>query len=314
MSDSEISSGTGDVSSDENALIIQELCQELLYNKWIGFTIDKDEDAQSNYDYQLLKDAEERLYNLSLNRKDNQIQWYVRKFLFWLNQLTDNIDTHAPDIDFINEKFIGENDWDELFSQIYFGDLSKDVMDILLQLSMPFVSDYYEHKIYNIMFKRYDKYFPDSPETVKSIIHGILTYAWLVASEINLPAESEAFQTIIITKHNLILSSLENNMANDNLREKIASGIINPPEIVAFMSRQQLLPEFHGKRAQMILTRAEAEDAEIIDPEKMEDGFYECKKCGKRKTKHYEMQTRSADEPMTIFVICYLCHITWKAL
>ena len=174
------------------------------------------------------------------------------------------------------------------------------------------INKYKKTQSYEIMYNRYVTFF--SPEIAKSLIEGILCYAWLISSEINLPMSSDEFQTIVITKHNLIVSSIENNTANDNLYKKIANGIINPPEVVAFMSRQQLLPEFHGKRAQMILTRAEAEDAEIIDPEKMEDGFYECKKCGKRKTKHYEMQTRSADEPMTIFVICYLCHITWKAL
>ena len=287
---------------------IQEVCQELLYNKWLGFNIDG---GAQCYDYQSLKDVEERLYKLALQKEDH-IEWYVRKFLFWLNNLTESIDTVA--VDFINDDFIGDEDWDELFSSIYFGDLSKDIMDILINLSKKHVNAYHHNRIYTILYNRYLAYFPDSPKMINEMIDGILSYSWLISSESNLPTTSDEFKRIVRFKHNLIVSSIENNTANDNLHKKLLDGTINPPEIIAFMSRQQLLPEFHGKRAQMILTRAEAEDSEIIDPEKMEDGFYECKKCGRRKTKHYEMQTRSADEPMTIFVICYLCHLTWKAL
>lgn len=31
---------------------------------------------------------------------------------------------------------------------------------------------------------------------------------------------------------------------------------------------------------------------------------FQCGKCKERKTSYYQMQTRSADEPMTTFVIC----------
>lgn len=31
---------------------------------------------------------------------------------------------------------------------------------------------------------------------------------------------------------------------------------------------------------------------------------FQCGKCKKRQTSYYQMQTRSADEPMTTFVIC----------
>ena len=37
-----------------------------------------------------------------------------------------------------------------------------------------------------------------------------------------------------------------------------------------------------------------------------------CRKCGQRECTFYEMQTRSADEPMTIFVTCLSCGNRWK--
>lgn len=39
---------------------------------------------------------------------------------------------------------------------------------------------------------------------------------------------------------------------------------------------------------------------------------YECRKCKQRKCKVYSLQTRSADEPMTIFVQCENCNCSWR--
>jgi len=39
---------------------------------------------------------------------------------------------------------------------------------------------------------------------------------------------------------------------------------------------------------------------------------YECRKCKQRKCKVYSLQTRSADEPMTIFVQCEACNCSWR--
>ena len=42
------------------------------------------------------------------------------------------------------------------------------------------------------------------------------------------------------------------------------------------------------------------------------EGVYKCYKCGGKKTRQHEMQTRSADEPMTIFIHCVNCGNSWK--
>jgi DNA-directed RNA polymerase subunit M/transcription elongation factor TFIIS len=47
-----------------------------------------------------------------------------------------------------------------------------------------------------------------------------------------------------------------------------------------------------------------------IDPEA--GGEYTCRKCKGNKTTHYSMQTRSADEPMTVFVGCLTCGNRWR--
>ena len=42
------------------------------------------------------------------------------------------------------------------------------------------------------------------------------------------------------------------------------------------------------------------------------EGMFKCGKCKSRKTTYYQMQTRSADEPMTTFVTCTNCNNRWK--
>lgn len=44
----------------------------------------------------------------------------------------------------------------------------------------------------------------------------------------------------------------------------------------------------------------------------IEEGAFQCRKCGSKKTTYYQMQTRSADEPMTTFVQCTECPARWK--
>ena len=39
---------------------------------------------------------------------------------------------------------------------------------------------------------------------------------------------------------------------------------------------------------------------------------FKCRKCHSKKCTYYQMQTRSADEPMTIFVTCIECGNRWK--
>jgi transcription elongation factor S-II len=41
--------------------------------------------------------------------------------------------------------------------------------------------------------------------------------------------------------------------------------------------------------------------------------MFTCKKCKSKRCTYYELQTRSADEPATIFVTCLDCGKNWKS-
>lgn len=54
-------------------------------------------------------------------------------------------------------------------------------------------------------------------------------------------------------------------------------------------------------------------EAKMLEVDKsMATDMFRCSKCGKRQCTYYEMQTRSADEPMTIFVRCLNCGKRWR--
>lgn len=68
----------------------------------------------------------------------------------------------------------------------------------------------------------------------------------------------------------------------------------------------------YDKRLQASIEKSMKKEVSIVN-EKDYKGLFKCAKCREYKTTYYEMQTRSADEPMTVFVTCHICDITWKS-
>tara|TARA_B100000287_G_scaffold71469_1_gene62983 strand:- start:10157 stop:10660 length:504 start_codon:yes stop_codon:yes gene_type:complete len=89
------------------------------------------------------------------------------------------------------------------------------------------------------------------------------------------------------------------------LREKIKDGIIQSYNLVK-MSREEMNPEVWEALKTKTLNQA------IFKKEEHGDGMFKCNKCKSMKTVYYQMQTRSADEPMTTFVTCTDCSFKWK--
>ena len=104
------------------------------------------------------------------------------------------------------------------------------------------------------------------------------------------------------------LRSIYINLKNTEILEQIKNGTIQA-HIVAFMSHQEMRPD---KWKELI------EDKIIKDKNKFETNVeastdtFTCRKCKSNKCTYYQMQTRSADEPMTTFVTCIECGNRWK--
>lgn len=50
----------------------------------------------------------------------------------------------------------------------------------------------------------------------------------------------------------------------------------------------------------------------IVKPIEITEGIYKCFKCGSKKTKFTQGGTRSADEPLTVFIECTNCKKKWR--
>jgi transcription elongation factor S-II len=104
------------------------------------------------------------------------------------------------------------------------------------------------------------------------------------------------------------LRSIYMNLKNPHFLEQIRSEEIQP-QTIAFMTHQEMNPERWSKLIQLKILRDKSKFTTNI--EALTDMFT-CKKCKSKKCTYYELQTRSADEPATIFVTCLDCGKHWK--
>ncbi|RSH95129.1 RNA polymerase II elongation factor [Saitozyma podzolica] len=97
---------------------------------------------------------------------------------------------------------------------------------------------------------------------------------------------------------------------NPGLRNEIVIGHMSA-ERVASMSKDEMASEsvraMKEKIASDNLFKAKA-----VGETQAETDAFKCGRCQQRKCTYYQMQTRSADEPMTTFVTCTNCGNRWK--
>jgi DNA-directed RNA polymerase subunit M/transcription elongation factor TFIIS len=95
---------------------------------------------------------------------------------------------------------------------------------------------------------------------------------------------------------------------NPRLLERLRDGEFKPHDI-AFMNYGELYPE----KWQPLMEQQLKRETKLLEGNKdMATDQFRCNRCNKRQCTYYEMQTRSADEPMTIFIRCVNCGKQWK--
>jgi len=98
------------------------------------------------------------------------------------------------------------------------------------------------------------------------------------------------------------------NLNNETLLQQLADGTIKP-HVVAFMMHQELRPE---KWEKLIKEKIQRDKYKYETNIEAATDTFKCRKCQSNKCTYYQMQTRSADEPMTTFVTCIDCGNRWK--
>ena len=95
---------------------------------------------------------------------------------------------------------------------------------------------------------------------------------------------------------------------NAEIVQHINDGTIKP-HIVAFMTHQELAPE---KWAELIDAKSKRDKNKFETNIAAATDTFTCRKCKGNQCTYYQMQTRSADEPMKTFVTCIPCGNRWK--
>ena len=125
-----------------------------------------------------------------------------------------------------------------------------------------------------------------------------------------------SWENIVFRKHYRnsylkLVSNLKTNPNKNYVWTKINDGTWKIWDIVD-MDHAILAPEIW----ETLLANKKIKDLEkqlgTLNVDDLPDGTFTCGKCKSKKTTYYQMQTRSADEPMTTFVTCQNCKNRWK--
>jgi transcription elongation factor S-II len=114
--------------------------------------------------------------------------------------------------------------------------------------------------------------------------------------------------------YNMILRTVVSNLhpaspiKNHMLLERIGKGEWSLADIPS-MNDIEIYPE----NWQTLIERQQIREQKLLEGDKaMATDRFKCSRCHKKECTYYEMQTRSADEPMTIFITCLNCGKRWR--
>ena len=116
--------------------------------------------------------------------------------------------------------------------------------------------------------------------------------------------ENPSFVQIYIDR----LRMIYNNIKSPTVIDGLCSGEIMP-QGVAFMTHQEFQPDKWNPLIEKKIKR----DASKCDKKVgASTAMFTCSRCQSKNCTYYEMQTRSADEPATIFITCLNCDKHWR--
>lgn len=173
------------------------------------------------------------------------------------------------------------------------------------------------HKFYDLLCKYNLTLTHDSQYIISDIMkmalnieRGIFNYTMRKYDINNQTSWNSVFQTYYMNRCVSIYSNLnyESCVKNVNLIKRLFNREFNEYELT-FFTTKELFPEKYDTLSKLY----NLEKINQEDEKEMHDGIFQCKKCKSHKTSYYEMQTRSADEPMTCFVTCHNCGKKWKS-
>lgn len=132
-----------------------------------------------------------------------------------------------------------------------------------------------------------------------------------IAAEIE-TAAFEMFKETNSKYKNRIKSRVMNlrDKRNSALKMMIIEGEISPDRFAKMSADEMACDELKTERKK--ITAEAIKEHQLATTGGTTTGQFKCNRCGKKKTSYNQVQTRSADEPMTTFVYCHECGNRWK--
>ncbi|XP_071391971.1 transcription elongation factor A protein 2 [Centroberyx affinis] len=97
---------------------------------------------------------------------------------------------------------------------------------------------------------------------------------------------------------------------NPDLRRNVLCGNISPERIASMTAEEMASAEM--KQMREALTKESIREHQLSKVGGTETDMFICSKCHGKNCTYTQVQTRSADEPMTTFVLCNGCGNRWK--
>lgn len=97
---------------------------------------------------------------------------------------------------------------------------------------------------------------------------------------------------------------------NPQLRSNYIAGAIPASKLAVMTAEEMASDEMKALRNKFV--KESIDDAQLATVQGTKTDLLKCAKCKKRNCTYNQVQTRSADEPMTTFVLCNECGNRWK--
>ena len=136
---------------------------------------------------------------------------------------------------------------------------------------------------------------------------GVLNYSIDVSNKQNIVKkwDNELFVIIYTERLRTIMFNLQK---NETLLTQIKNKEIKSHRL-AFMTHQEMNPN----KWKPLIEDKKIRDKNMYNPQiDANTDNFTCGKCKSKRCSYYQLQTRSADEPMTTFVTCIDCGNRWK--
>jgi transcription elongation factor S-II len=146
----------------------------------------------------------------------------------------------------------------------------------------------------------------NSPRKVKNIERGIYNYSVNEATSKKLVKKwnNAYFVEIYLARFRSLMINLSK---NEGFRQQVNSNQVKGKD-AAFLTHYEMDTDTWAP----LIEAKQERDKLLYDTKQECNSEFTCGKCKKNNCSYYQLQTRSADEPMTTFVNCLSCGNRWR--